>query len=103
MRAQKAAVSSVDMTADGIAVLSSDGYCVANDGTRLSHHGLQLRGAAPAAPQLVPAGQAIELARTCQQKIAITVHNQTLLPQLRITLRHSEWLDNTIFVGLGTR
>ena len=25
---------SVDMTADGIAVLSSDGYCIANDGTR---------------------------------------------------------------------
>ena len=27
---------SVDMAADGVAVLSSDGYCVANDGTRLS-------------------------------------------------------------------
>ena len=28
---------SVDMTADGIAVLSSDGYCVAADGTQMSH------------------------------------------------------------------
>ena len=54
-----------------------------------------------AAPQLIPAGQAIELARTCQAKIAITVHNQTLLPQLRMTLRHVNYLDDTIFVGLG--
>ena len=92
---------SVDMTADGIAVLSSDGYCVANDGTRLSITDYSYAELHQAAPQLVPAGQAIELARTCRAKIAITVHNQTLLPQLRITLRHSEWLDNTIFVGLG--
>ncbi len=92
---------SVDMTADGIAVLSSDGYCIANDGSQMSISDYTYSELHQAAPQLVPAGQAIELARTCNAKIAIMVHNQTLLPQLRITLRHSEWLDNTIFVGLG--
>ena len=66
---------SVDMTADGIAVLSSDGYCVANDGTRLSITDYSYAELHQAAPQLVPAGQAIELARTCRAKIAITVHN----------------------------
>ena len=55
---------SVDMTADGIAVLSSDGYCVANDGTRLSITDYSYAELHQAAPQLVPAGQAIELART---------------------------------------
>lgn len=92
---------SVDMTADGIAVLSSDGYCTSNDGARMNISDYSYAELHQAAPQLVPAGQAIELARTCQAKIAITVHNQTLLPQLRMTLRHAEYLDETIFVGLG--
>ncbi|HIX89717.1 MAG TPA: hypothetical protein H9845_02315 [Candidatus Agathobaculum pullicola] len=92
---------SVDMTADGIAVLSSDGYCVAADGTRMSIADFSYTELHQVAPQLIPAGQAIELARTCQAKIAITVHNQTLLPQLRMTLRHVNYLDDTIFVGLG--
>lgn len=92
---------SVDMSADGIAVLSSDGYCIAADGTQMSIADYSYAELHQAAPQLVPAGQAIELARTCQAKIAITVHNQTLLPQLRMTLRHAEYLDQTIFVGLG--
>ena len=92
---------SVDMTADGIAVLSSDGYCVAADGTQMSIADFSYAELHQVAPQLIPAGQAIELARTCQAKIAITVHNQTLLPQLRMTLRHVNYLDDTIFVGLG--
>ena len=88
---------SVDMTADGIAVLSSDGYCVAADGTQMNIGEYSYAELHQVAPQLIPAGQAIELARTCQAKIAITVHNQTLLPQLRMTLRHVNYLDDTIF------
>ena len=92
---------SVDMTADGIAVLSSDGYCIGADGTELNIADFSYNELHLAAPQLIPAGQAIELARTCRSMLAITVHNQTLLPQLRMTLRHVGQLDNTIFVGLG--
>ena len=92
---------SVDMTADGIAVLCSDGYCTAQDGTQMSISDYSYTELHQACPQLVPAGQAIELAKTCHAKIAITVHNQTLLPQLRMTLRHAEYLDEAIFVGLG--
>ncbi len=92
---------SVDMTADGIAVLSSDGYCVSADGVRMNISDYTYAELHQTAPQLVPAGQAIDLARACHAKIAITVHNQTLLPQLRMTLRHANYLDNTIFVGLG--
>lgn len=92
---------SVDMTADGIAVLSADGFSNAADGTRMSISDYSYAELHQACPQLVPAGQAIELAKTCRAKIAITVRNQTLLPQLRMTLRHAECLDETIFVGLG--
>lgn len=53
------------------------------------------------APQLTPVSQAIELARTCQGKIAITVHDQTMLRQLRMTLRYADCLDDTIIIGLG--
>ena len=52
-------------------------------------------------PQLTPVSQAIELARTCQGKIAITVHDQTMLRQLRMTLRYADCLDDTIIIGLG--
>ena len=48
-----------------------------------------------------PVSQAIELARTCQGKIAITVHDQTMLRQLRMTLRYADCLDDTIIIGLG--
>ncbi len=92
---------SVDMTADGIAVLASDGYCLSPDGTQMNIADYSYAELHQVAPQLVPAGQAIELARTCRAKIAITVHNQTRLPQLRMTLRHANYLDDTIFVGLG--
>lgn len=92
---------SVDMSADGIAVLSTDGYCIAADGTQMTISDYSYAELHQGSPQLVPAGQAIELARTCRAKIAITVRNQTLLPQLRMTLRHAEYLDETIFVGLG--
>lgn len=92
---------SVDMTADGIAVLASEGYCLSANGTRMNIGDFSYSELHQASPQLIPAGQAIDLARTCQAKIAITVHNQTLLPQLRMTLRHANYLDDTIFVGLG--
>jgi len=92
---------SVDMTADGIAVLCSNGYCLSADGVQMNIGAFTYSELHQAAPQLISAEQAIDLARTCQSKIAITVHNQTLLPQLRMTLRHAEYLDNTIFIGLG--
>ncbi len=91
----------VDMTADGIAVLSSDGYCISVEGVKMNISDYTYAELHLASPQLIPAGQAIDLAHTLQAKIAITVRNQTLLPQLRMTLRHAEYLDDTIFVGLG--
>ena len=67
---------SVAMSADGIAVLSSDGCAAAPDGTRLPVSDYSYAELHQATPQLTPVSQAIELARTCQGKIAITVHDQ---------------------------
>lgn len=92
---------SVAMSADGIAVLSSDGCAAAPDGTRLPVSDYSYAELHQAAPQLTPVSQAIELARTCQGKIAITVHDQTMLRQLRMTLRYADCLDDTIIIGLG--
>ena len=91
---------SVAMSADGIAVLSSDGCAAAPDGTRLPVSDYSYAELHQAAPQLTPVSQAIELARTCQGKIAITVHDQTMLRQLRMTLRYADCLDDTIIIGL---
>ncbi|MFR4414666.1 MAG: hypothetical protein ACLT4C_05035 [Butyricicoccus sp.] len=92
---------SVAMSADGIAVLSSDGCAAAPDGTRLPVSDYSYAELHQAAPQLTPVSQAIELARTCQGKISITVHDQTMLRQLRMTLRYADCLDDTIIIGLG--
>lgn len=92
---------SVDMTSDGIAVLASDGCCMTADGVIRNVSDFTYAELHQTVPQLMPAGQAIDLARAFQCKIAITVHNQALLPQLRMTLRQADYLDDTIFVGLG--
>lgn len=89
---------SVDMSADGIVVLSATGYCVASDGTRRSIANYSYAELHQTSPQLIPAGQAIDLAKTCQSKIAFTVRNEALLPQLRLILRHAEYLDHALFV-----
>ena len=77
-----------------IAVLSSDGCVATPDGTRLPVRDYSYAELHQAAPQLTPVSQAIELARTCQGKIAITVHDQTMLRQLRMTLRYADCLDD---------
>ena len=64
---------SVDMTSDGIAVLSSDGYVLAPNGGAVAvcdHTYTELR---KVAPRLLPVGQALDLARACRSKIAITL------------------------------
>ena len=64
---------SVDMTSDGIAVLSSDGYVLGPNGGAVAvcdHTYTELR---QVAPRLLPVGQALDLARACRSKIAITL------------------------------
>lgn len=92
---------SVDMTSDGIAVLSSDGYVLAPNGGAVAvcdHTYTELR---QVAPRLLPVGQAFDLARACRSKIAITLRDPSLLPQMRMTLRQTDYLDDAVFVGLG--
>ena len=92
---------SVDMTSDGIAVLSSDGYVLAPNGGAVAvcdHTYTELR---QVAPRLLPVGQALDLARACRSKIAITLRDPSLLPQMRMTLRQTDYLDDAVFVGLG--
>ena len=42
-----------------------------------------------------------DLARACRSKIAITLRDPSLLPQMRMTLRQTDYLDDAVFVGLG--
>jgi len=92
---------SVDLTADGIAVLSETGYCVAADGTQWHISDYSYAELHQAAPQLISVGQALDLAKTCQSKIVLTVRNETILPQLRLVLRHANYFDHAIFVFVG--
>lgn len=76
MRGRKGCCLSVDMTSDGIAVLSSDGYVLAPNGGAVAvcdHTYTELR---QVAPRLLPVGQALDLARACRSKIAITLRDR---------------------------
>ena len=94
---------SVDMTSDGIAVLSSDGYVLAPNGGAVAvcdHTYTELR---QVAPRLLPVGQALKVlsAFPNMKMIAITLRDPSLLPQMRMTLRQTDYLDDAVFVGLG--
>ena len=84
---------SVDMTSDGIAVLSSDGYVLAPNGGAVA---VQAGGMMLSVNRLTA-----DLARACRSKTAITLRDPSLLPQMRMTLRQTDYLDDAVFVGLG--
>lgn len=92
---------SVALSADGIAVLSSTGCCVGSDGIQRNISDYSYAELHQTSPHLVPVGQAVDLAKSCKSKMALTVRKETLLPQLRLVLRHAEYVDHAIFVGLG--
>ena len=76
------------------------GCAAAPDGTRLPVSDYSYAELHQAAPQLTPVSQAIELARTCQGKIAITVHDQTMLRQL-VDDMEEQGVEDCFLIQLG--
>lgn len=91
---------SVDLTADGIAVLCTNGgFTVEGEFLALKEHTyLELRNAVP---KIVTIGQAIELAKCCSAKVAITLKNTAACPAVKIALSTADMLDNAYITGLG--
>ncbi len=88
----------VDLTADGIAVLCSrGGFQVADGFLDLKEHTyFELRSAVP---KIVTVGQAIALAKCCPAKLAIMLGSAAACAAVRIALSTADMLDNAYFYG----
>lgn len=90
----------VDLTADGIAVLCSRGGFPTADGflDLREHDYFELR---KAVPKIVTVGQAIEIAKYCPSKLAITLGNTAACAAVRIALSTANMLDRAFLYGYG--
>lgn len=90
----------VDLTADGIAVLCSQGGFPVPEGflDLREHTYFELRCALP---KIVTVGQAVELAKCCPAKIAITLGSPAACAAVKIALSTADMLDNAFLTGLG--
>ncbi|MCI9484959.1 MAG: hypothetical protein HFH27_10970 [Clostridiaceae bacterium] len=89
-----------DLTADGIAVLCScGGYPVPEGFLGLKEHTyFELRSALP---KIVTVGQAVELAKCCAGKMAVSLGSAAACAAVRIALSTADMLDNAFITGLG--
>lgn len=90
----------VDLTADGIAVLCSEGGFQTPQGflELREHEYSELRNAVP---KIVAVGQAIELAKHCPAKLAITLAHPAACAAVRIALATADMLDRAFLYGYG--
>lgn len=89
----------VDLTADGIAVLCSQGGFHVPDGflNLREHTYFELRSELP---KIVTIGQAVELAKCCPAKMAIALGSQAACAAVKIALSTADMLDNAFLIGL---
>ena len=90
----------VDLTADGIAVLCSQGGFSSPEGflELREHEYFELRSAVS---KIVTVGQAIEMAKCCPAKLAITLGNTAACAAVRIALSTADMLDRAFLYGYG--
>ncbi len=90
----------VDLTADGIAVLCSQGGFPVPEGFLglREHTYFELRSAVP---RIVTVGQAIEMAKCCPAKLAVTLGSMSACAAVRIALSTADMLDRAFLYGFG--
>lgn len=91
----------LDMTADGIAVLSGTGGYPLPDGSRLPLSEATFEEARTAFQRIVAIGQAIELVKSCASKLCIHIKNPALCAQVQLALAHADYTDLSYFVELS--
>jgi glycerophosphoryl diester phosphodiesterase len=92
---------SVDLTQDGIAVLCANGGFTGADGNFYALGEYTFPELRQRHQQIITIGQAVELAKSCAAKIGITVKNPAVCAQLRIALRHADYMENAYLSGLS--
>lgn len=84
-----------DITKDGIPVLGENGKVPASDGSITLLSNFSFDEMRPFCKSLVTAGQAIDLAKSYSNKIAFKASNIKMLPSIRISLKYSEYLNDS--------
>lgn len=91
---------SLDMTADGIAVMCSNGGYVLPDETFVTLEDNNYEDIRKVHLKVVTVGQVIELAKSMAGKLGITLKNTGLCAQTKLALKHAEYVEETYFVGV---
>lgn len=91
----------IDMTADGIAVLSGHGGFLQADGASFSLTECSFEEARASFPKIVTIGQVIELAKSCAAKLCIHLKNPKCAAQIQLALHHADFADETYFTELS--
>lgn len=90
----------LDMTADGIAVVCSRGGFRDKDGSFLPVRDADFVRVRQFFPRVVTVGQAVELAKSCAAKLCIRLHDRALCLHAKVALRQADYLDNAYICGL---
>lgn len=91
----------VDTTKDGITLVCADGcYRVPGTAQALTACDCTFTALREAYPKIVSFGQALELAKAAGGKLAIELHHHQAAPQVRVSLKYSEYADSAYFCGL---
>lgn len=91
----------LDMTADGIAVLCSNGGFTLPDDSFVALAENSYEEVRKAHLKVVTIGQIIELAKSVAGKLCINLKNTMLCAQTKLALTHADYLEETYFVGVG--
>lgn len=94
----------IDITSDGIAVLCRDGYFISNDNVRISVADNSTYEIKESFKKLVVLGQAVDMAKSCSQILAINPKNIKADAMIKISLKHADYthksflmIDNPVF------
>ncbi len=90
----------LDMTADGIGVLCSNGGYILPDGSSIALEENSYEEVRRVHLKVVTIGQVIELAKSMAGKLGIELKNTMLCAQTKLALTHADYVDSTYFVGV---
>lgn len=91
----------LDSTSDGITLVCAEGcyHTASGEPLKTAEHDYATLRAAFA--KIVSFGQALELAKSCAAKIGVELHHPAAAAQARVSLKYSEYIEETYFCGLS--
>lgn len=88
----------IDITGDGIAVLCRDGYFVSNENVKIPVAEHSIYEIKESFKKLVVLGQAVDMAKSCSQILAINPKNIRSDAMIKISLKHADYTHRSFLM-----